>query len=254
MNTEIQRLTTEDGERPAERNPPWQRDELILALDLYFRCSPLGISQDHTEVIGLSEVLNRLPIHTNRPDAARFRNPNGVYMKLCNFLRFDPSYKGTGLKRGNRLEEIVWSTFHARREELSRIAGLIRAGCQDVELVQAGDEEEEGAFPEGRMVYRMHRSRERNRNLVKRVKERAKHREGKLSCVACGFNFADTYGPLGADYIECHHTQPLSEMGEDSATRLEDMALVCSNCHRMLHRKRPWLSLDELAATLVTKR
>jgi hypothetical protein len=76
------------------RNPPWQRDELILALDLYFRFPPSGISQDHPEVVRLSEILNALPIHAGRDGAATFRNPNGVYMKLCNFLRFDPNYAG----------------------------------------------------------------------------------------------------------------------------------------------------------------
>ena len=55
----------------------------------------------------LSEVLNRLPIHSVRPDQHRFRNANGVYMKLCNFLRFDPSYTGKGLSRGGADEETV---------------------------------------------------------------------------------------------------------------------------------------------------
>jgi 5-methylcytosine-specific restriction protein A len=62
------------------RNPTWQRDELILALDLYFRHSPTKISESHLEVQRLSEVLNSLPIHPDRPDPQRFRNPNGVYM------------------------------------------------------------------------------------------------------------------------------------------------------------------------------
>jgi 5-methylcytosine-specific restriction protein A len=81
---------------PAQRNPPWQRDELILALDLYFRHPPNSISKTHPEVLALSELLNALPIHPHRPDAARFRNPAGVYRKLCNFLRFDPTYQGKG--------------------------------------------------------------------------------------------------------------------------------------------------------------
>lgn len=240
----------------SKRNPPWQRDELILALELYFRHHPSGISQDHEEVINLSKLLNCLPIHTNRPDPDHFRNPNGIYMKLCNFLRFDPSYtsKGRkGLKRGNRLEEVVWKEFHDRRDELIRIAGLIRNGCQLDELQQP-DDGDECSFPEGRLVYRIHRSRERNRQLVYRAKLREKQQHGTLSCMACGFNFKDVYGPLGEDFIECHHTQPLSEMGEVAATRLDDIALVCSNCHRMIHLKRPWLSMDNLRTILINKR
>jgi 5-methylcytosine-specific restriction protein A len=82
----------------ASRNLPWQRDELILALDLYFRHRPDTISQKHPEVAALSELLNALPIHPDRPDRVRFRNLNGTYMKLCNFLRLDPDYKGKGLE------------------------------------------------------------------------------------------------------------------------------------------------------------
>ena len=62
----------------ATRNPPWSRDEFVLALDLYFRHPPSQISQSHPEVIALSEALNSLPFHSDRPDEERFRDPNGV--------------------------------------------------------------------------------------------------------------------------------------------------------------------------------
>jgi len=232
----------------ALRNPPWQRDELILALDLYFRFPPNSIGQEHPEVVQLSEILNLLPIHSARPDAQRFRNPNDVYMKLCNFLRFDPTYKGKGLSRGNKLEEEVWKEFADQRGELARIAGAIRAGNKNVRSDPNNEEQfdEEETFPEGRILFRLHRSRERNRNLVKRVKQRAKARHGKLACAACQFDFAATYGSLGDDFIECHHTLPLSELVEERPTRLDEVALVCSNCHRMIHRKRPWLRIEQL--------
>jgi 5-methylcytosine-specific restriction protein A len=91
----------------AERNPPWSRDELILALDLYFQHKPTTISKTHPKVVELSKVLDELPIHQDRPDRPRFRNPNGVYMKMCNFLALDPTYGGKGLERGGRLEQEI---------------------------------------------------------------------------------------------------------------------------------------------------
>jgi hypothetical protein len=72
------------------RNPNWARDEIILALDLYFRVNPLTTSKSHPEIVALSELLNKLPIHSDRPDIEKFRNQNGVYMKMCNILRLDP--------------------------------------------------------------------------------------------------------------------------------------------------------------------
>lgn len=78
------------------RNPKWTRDELILALDLYFRCDPLKTNKSDPEIIALSDLLNSLPIHPQKAEFEKFRNPNGVYMKLCNFLRLDPDYSGAG--------------------------------------------------------------------------------------------------------------------------------------------------------------
>lgn len=47
--------------------------------------------------------------------------------------------------------------------------------------------------------------------------------------------------------------KPISEMAENEETKVEDIVLVCSNCHRMLHRKRPWLTINELKELLVQK-
>jgi 5-methylcytosine-specific restriction protein A len=231
------------------RNPPWQRDELILALDLYFRHPPSGIGKTHPELIALSELLNALPIHADRPDAEKFRNPNGVYMKMCNFLRFDPSYQGKGLERGNRLEREVWDTFADDRALLAQVAAAIRAGHSAIEAAAETVEEEE-AFPEGRVLFRLHSARERNRNLVKRAKALAIQRHGRLTCCICQFDFAARYGSIGEGFIECHHTSPLSELAAVTATRVSDLALVCANCHRMIHRKRPWLTMNQLARLL----
>lgn len=115
--------------------------------------------------------------------------------------------------------------------------------------VVSGDPEED-EFPEGRILYRLHRTYERNPQLVKRAKALALKRGGKVACTVCGFDFFKTYGPVGKDFIECHHTIPVSELEEGAATKISDVVLVCSNCHRMLHRKRPWLGLDELRALL----
>ena len=69
------------------RNPKWHRDEIMLALELYFRIEPGQIHARNPEIIELSEVLNSLPIHKDRPDEVKFRNPNGVGLKLSNLQR-----------------------------------------------------------------------------------------------------------------------------------------------------------------------
>ena len=83
---------------------------------------------------------------------------------------------------------------------------------------------------------------QRNQKLV----EQAKQHYG-YECQACGFNFAERYGELGKSYIECHHLTPLSEQSEEEhKTTLEDVTVLCSNCHRMIHRGGRTLTMDVL--------
>jgi serine/threonine protein kinase len=69
---------------------------------------------------------------------------------------------------------------------------------------------------------------------------------GRLACEACGFDFAQVYGKLGEGFIECHHTKPVSKLRKGDKTKLSDLALVCANCHRMLHRGGETLTLGML--------
>ncbi|MBT3031446.1 MAG: HNH endonuclease [Candidatus Thiodiazotropha sp. (ex Lucina pensylvanica)] len=65
-----------------------------------------------------------------------------------------------------------------------------------------------------------------------------------------GFDFSEKYGKLGEGFAECHHTKPPSTLKPGEKTKLSDLAVVCSNCHRMLHRAKPWLSIGELRAAI----
>lgn len=69
------------------------------------------------------------------------------------------------------------------------------------------------------------------------------------SCKACGFNFEAAYGEHGRNYIEVHHLVPISTLPEPvTINPKEDLTVLCSNCHRMIHRKRDApLSLSELS-------
>lgn len=92
------------------------------------------------------------------------------------------------------------------------------------------------AAKEGRWVIRTHRQKERNRKVVEIAKQRFRKKHGKLFCECCGLEFGSMYSPLGADFIEAHHKQPLETLKEEQETRPEDLTMVCPNCHRMIHR------------------
>ena len=110
----------------------------------------------------------------------------------------------------------------------------------DVFIDYSSDDE----FPEGKEVERKHKARERNQALTKKAKDLFKRKHGHLYCQICGFDFNRIYGEIGVDFIEAHHTVPVS--GGERKTKIKDIAMVCSNCHKMLHRKRPWLEMEQL--------
>lgn len=230
----------------ALRNPPWARDELILALDLYVRSKPRILSDTDAPVIELSDFLRQLPIHAASQAMPSFRNPNGVAMKLGNFLGLDPEYRGVGLSAGSRLDRVIWDEFYGHEGRLRQVAEAIRRNA--LQLGQdLGKETEEYTeeVPEGRILLVTHLRRERNAGLVKKKKEQAKRKGGgRLVCEACSFDFATIYGPLGDGFAECHHVRPLSTLRPGEKTHLNDLAIVCANCHRMLHRGSVWTVED----------
>lgn len=67
------------------------------------------------------------------------------------------------------------------------------------------------------------------------------------SCAVCGFNFEQAYGVIGSRYIEVHHLNQVADIGaEYLVDPIRDLRPVCANCHRMLHKTRPPLSIEEL--------
>ena len=83
----------------------------------------------------------------------------------------------------------------------------------------------------------------RNPKLVADAKQKYGTR-----CMCCSFDFEMKYGKHGRGYIECHHKYELSQDRQRS-TRLEDVAVICANCHKMIHRKR-----DQILSIATLKR
>ena len=234
------------------RNPTWTRDELILALDFYLRYRPNPPGKQSNEIADLSETLNRLGVSLGVQPGETYRNVNAVYMKLMNFRRFDPEYTGegkVGLSRGGKDEEVVWSQFAIDPYRCHEAAEAIRAAIEETQASPLPPVEEDidndAEAEEGRLLTLLHRRRERSRKLVEKKKKQVLSVQGRLTCEVCGFDFQAAYGERGKGFIECHHTRPVSE-SKGVKTRLSDLALVCANCHRMIHSRRPWLSIEGL--------
>jgi 5-methylcytosine-specific restriction protein A len=167
-------------------------------------------------------------------------------MKLGNFLAHDPDYHGSGLMRGNKLEKIIWEEFASNPQELREVATAIRSGIREASRTSPLDQDDE--FPEGDVLSRIHRTRERNRKAVAKKKRHILETTGKLACEVCGFDFHSSYGELGKGFAECHHNVPLAELPERKSSRLQDLSILCANCHRMIHKTRPVLGLADFRA------
>jgi 5-methylcytosine-specific restriction enzyme A len=232
------------ADRRSSRARLWLKDESMLALDLYFREGP---NAPRASTDDLSRVLRAFPIEAELAVNPGFRSEASVRQKLGNFTWIDPNASG-GLRNASTVDVAVWEEFKADRERLRTLAERIRRTVLGGETIETelpeGDDEE---ADEGSVLTRLHRSRERSRRLVARKKQQALAATGRLTCEACGFEFDHVYGDLGSGFIECHHRVPVSELTPGTRTRLSDLALVCANCHRMIHRRRPWLTVEELA-------
>lgn len=238
------------------RNAAWSRDELILALHLYISHQELPLGKYSIEVKELSDCLNKMNAALGKSGSETFRNANGVYMKLMNFRRFDPEYTAggkVGLTRGNKDEEAVWLEFSSDPVRLGQVAAAIRLVIDKAPKEEFGGNDEPGIqeAQEGRVLTRLHRYRERNRAIVEERKKMALKTHGRLVCEACGFNFSATYGDIGNGVIDVHHTRPIHTLAENEKTKLEDLALLCANCHRIVHSSRKWLSVEEVRSAFL---
>ncbi|MCF8719809.1 HNH endonuclease [Nitrospina gracilis] len=235
-----------------KKNPDWTRDEHLLVLDLYLSSRPQIPSKTSREVREMSTLIRSLNEKLGRTGDHKFRNENGIYKKLMNFRASDPGYKGKGLSHRNGDEQVVWDLFSNDPEKLKRIVIQIKSSIDtEFDLTNPYEEElEEEESEEGKVLSRLHRVRERDPELVKKKKKQFLKANGRLFCEVCGFDFQEKYGERGEGFIECHHTQFLSERDESNKTRLVDLVLVCSNCHRIIHRRKPWLTDSQLRSLI----
>lgn len=171
---------------------------------------------------------------------------------MMNLRAFDPVYTQqgrVGMSRSSKLDKAIWEEFSGDalkvRAESQLIRNAIKLGSGGVG--QAASAAEEIEAEEGGLVLKLHKRRERNRKLVK-AKLDAASAAGPLSCEVCSFDFQSAYGDLGEGYIEVHHLNPVHLLKPGMKTRLDDLALLCANCHRMAHRRSATVPIEELKA------
>lgn len=231
----------------------WTRDELTLACDLVRANDWRELRAHDPRVIELSDTLRDYwsAVSIDHQDP-RFRSPNSVGLKTSNIATAHQDYKGRRTK-GGKLDLVILNEFLVDPDEMHGRAAAIRATI--ARLKASGEpppkvpDVDDNGVVEGGLLEQTRLLLERDRRIRDKAVRAFRKQHGQVACEACSFDFGKIYGPHGEDYIECHHRIPLSQSGE-TTTRIEDLILLCSNCHRMIHRKRPWLSVEELVALI----
>lgn len=231
----------------SQRDPAWVRDEIILVCDVVYLNGWKGLDRTDPRAAELSALLQKLPFHSLDNRGPRFRNQNGVARKSADIATWHPDYVG-GRTKGGATDRVVLAQFLEDPERMHRIAAEIRAaidsGAAMDEFYVPEELETEGAT-EGRLLQRKHFVRERNPKLRDKKIASFLKTHNRVHCELCEFDFEDTYGERGRGFIEVHHVVPLHESGP-TKTNLDDMILVCPNCHRMIHRGMPWLTPEDV--------
>jgi hypothetical protein len=174
----------------------------------------------------LSELVDRPKYYPYVPYRGRFRGAQGIYLTRLS----------TGLtKLFSELGDLRWPTVEGplTSEEVSQ-----RAHATALEFSEGERSQRETAF--------FRRNTRLRKEAIKRL---------GMQCVVCRLDFGERYGSAGKGYIEVHHLNPLAERTDTIAgtpimTKLNEVVPVCANCHRVLHRRRPAMTIAKLKASL----
>ncbi|MFC8092464.1 HNH endonuclease [Streptomyces sp. NPDC057301] len=225
------------------RIPAWTEDELVLAGALVVKNGWRELRTNDRKVQGLSELIRSLPIHTPEERALPgFRSPDSVSRKTTDFMTNHKLYTGKSTRCGKPTLLMI-AAFTEREAEMLQAAQALEEGIGSgrLQLIspQPDEVDDSGAIAiEGRLLARWALARERDPKLRKLKIEQVRRLRRALRCEVCDFDFAHTYGDLGEGYIEVHHVTPLY-ISRTRETKLDDLACLCANCHRMCHKSRP---------------
>jgi 5-methylcytosine-specific restriction enzyme A len=132
------------------------------------------------------------------------------------------------------------------REALELYSLLSQAGgwIADDDILREGQADGAADSLEQAKRYRQHRAIERQPKHSKLVKKKLGTR-----CMGCLFELRELYGPVAAGFIEAHHLIPLSNLDDDTVIRFDPerhFAVLCPNCHRIIHRMDDCSDIDAL--------
>jgi 5-methylcytosine-specific restriction enzyme A len=178
-----------------------------------------------------------------------------VSLKLLNMRSFE---RGRGLSY-SKIDEEVFTELASHPEKVSSLAETIRKAIdldeteRNSSQATASIEELEWEFAEGRLLTSIHVRRERSPKVRQALIAHRKE-SGLLACDLCHWSCGSASSAFKDAAFEAHHLVPLALLIEGRKTKLGDVALLCANCHRLIHRaislQKRWLTLEDARQVL----
>jgi 5-methylcytosine-specific restriction enzyme A len=170
----------------------------------------------------------------NQPLISRIINPSSntsIFIFTRENNRESFCYEGKGFAKSyvdTRPIKIIWEFYPSE-------SGFVRPEILPEEIINATYSE---GISKRIFINQYERNPKARRDCI---------RHFGLNCMVCGFNFFDFYGKSGEGFIQVHHIIPISEIGKGyKLSPIHDLIPVCANCHAMLHRCSPPLTIQQL--------
>ncbi len=239
----------------------WKLEEQVLACDLLASNNWLTIPERDPRVVQLSTFLRSQWVYS--PSIPEYRSTNSVHRKIEDLRTAHPDHVGT-TTRGGRLSAQVAQAFATDPAQMHTLAVNLNNNQQldlpldytadDIEaplpLTESASADDLVNAVEGRAIRRMVQVYERDPKLRQQKIALSRKTRGSIACEVCAFDFERVYPGRGDGYVEVHHVTPLHTTGA-KMNGIDDLILLCANCHRMIHRPPNWLTPDELRAIVL---
>ena len=250
----------------------------------WFLLRPRGLSPEHTFAIKTTLRWRRLEVSfepgkfarelisemstADKVGQATFRS----LLRECETQGAHIEFRVNGTEKSVDSDDVFSGNWHRLQLTLSKgqLELGVHEGDSDLEIVSkwtcrfaasimailpleghsSSSEEEVEGYPEGAT----------SKIRVNRYERDLRNRAAAISihgtnCQACGMKFGLCYGEIAEGYIEVHHTTPVSQLGENYLIDpAKDLVPLCSNCHSVVHRRNPPLSVNELKTRIEAAR
>ncbi|MEU4807923.1 HNH endonuclease [Nocardia fluminea] len=233
----------------------WKPEEQILACDLLVANGWATIPESDDRTIALSARLRAQWVYA--PSIPQYRSTNSVHQKLEDLRTNRPGYPGVP-KRGGKLTPQIAAAFDKEPKKMRALAAQLWADgdlsiatdfdsdvVDDVPIPDSPSAADLVSAVEGRALQRQVTVYERDPKLrAAKLKWSRKHR-GSIACEVCQFDFEKVYPGHGSGYAEVHHINPL-HITQRVENTIDDLIVLCANCHRMIHKGGRALTPHEL--------